>query len=166
MIRGKAKYKPDYKLKDVYDYYVKETYMKHFKSAFMDSADFVLPYSIYKKLLSDYFKKIINFVVEDCGVFKLPLGFGELRVQKKKMPVGSLLKYRKLRIDFAKFNKTGKKIYHLNEHRDGYRYSIRWDKRGSTALIYKNVYKFIPTRTTNRRLAYILKNDFTKDYFE
>ena len=96
----------------------------------------------------------------------MPLRMGDLKVEKKKMPITSLLKYKKLKLDYKIYNQTGKKVYHLNEHRRWYRYQIKWNKQKSGPIINKKVYKFFPTRTINRRLAWILKNDFTKDYFE
>jgi hypothetical protein len=165
--RGKNKYKTEYKLIDCYEQYVKDSYIKQFKSAYLDSTtSTTVPYKVYKKVLDSFFKMVIDSIIENSVIYKMPLRFGELRVEKMKMPIGYLHEKKNLKIDFGTFRKTGKKVYHLNEHRGGCRYKIKWDKTDSGPVIYKHVYRFVPTRAAKRRLAWILKNDFSRDYLE
>lgn len=117
-------------------------------------------------MLEFYFSRISEFIVEESGVFTLPFKLGNILVEKKKMPIGFLHSEGNLKLDYGIFRKTGKKVFHLNEHRRGYRYKFKWDKRGSGPIICKTVYRYIPTRTMKRRLAQILKTDFSKDYLE
>lgn len=149
--RGEGKHKTDYKIKDAYeDFKYKER----------------VPYHLYRLIIEAYWKKVIHAIIEDCEVFEMPLRFGALRVRKKKMNLSALTKYNRLKIDFKKFNETGKKVYHLNEHRKGYRYNIVWDKRKAGKIVHKGWYKYVPTRAMNRRMSQILKTDFSKDYYE
>lgn len=164
--RGSGKYKTEYKLKDIYKEYVRENTIKQFESAFSDKTELVVPYEKYKEILEYYFQSVVDFIIESSGIFVLPVRLGELKVEKRKMNVSTLLKYKNLMLDYKIFNETGKKVYHLNEHRRGYRYKIKWDKSRSGPIVYKKIYSFIATRTSKRRLAWILKNDFSKDYFE
>ncbi len=82
------------------------------------------------------------------------------------MNIKAMVELKHLRIDFQHLKKTGQKIYHLNEHRAGYRYQFYWDKKRTGPIKNKFYYKFYPTRKNKRRLAQILKTDFDKDYFE
>ncbi len=164
--RGKGKYKPEYRLKDIYKYYSKENTIEQFDSAFSDRTQLVVPYELFKTILEDYLKQVTDFIFEETGIFLLPMRLGEIKVEKKKMNISTLLKYKNLQLDYKIYNETGKKVYHLNEHRRGYRYKIKWDKSRSGPIKNKKIYSFIPTRTSKRRLAWILKNDFSKDYCE
>ena len=164
--RGPGKHKAKLKLIDVYKAYAKDNTIDQLTSSYADSTEIVLSYAKYRKILEAYFKKIVHFLIEESGIFKMPFKMGDLRVEKHKMNISALNTFKKLKIDFKIFNETGKKVYYLNEHRRGYSYSIKWDKSTAGNFTYKKVYKYVPTRTMNRRLAWILKNDFTKDYFE
>jgi hypothetical protein len=164
--RGRGKLNAELKLRDVYKNYVKDNTIKQLTSSYAESTEIVVPYTKYKKIIDSYFKKIVHFIIEESGIYKMPYALGDLRVGKHKMNISNLVKYKKLRINFKIFNTTGQKVYHLNEHRRGYSYAIEWDKSRTGQVIYKRVYKYVPTRTMSRRLAWILQNDFSKDYFE
>ncbi len=52
------------------------------------------------------------------------------------MNISTLVKYKNLQLDYKIYNETGKKVYHLNEHRRGYRYKIKWDKNTTIGFPY------------------------------
>lgn len=164
--RGKGKSKADYKTRDIYKHYLKQVDIPSIDSKFESKTPLVLPYGLWGKIVKDYIKEIVKAVIEDSSIMKLPHGLGDLMVEKRKMKIGNLSKYNRLKVDYKKFRETGKIVYHLNEHRSGYRYKILWNKRHSQAIKNKSFYKYVPTRTMKRDLAYILKNDMSKDYYE
>ena len=69
-----------------------------------------------------------------------------------------------LRIDYAESKKTGKVIYHLNEHSNFYKYRIYWNKQNMITP-NKTKYQLVMTRDNKRHLAQIIKNHI-RDYRE
>jgi len=128
-------------------------------------------YKVYSEILNDFNKELVKTLLYDSAEVKFPCNLGSLRVRKRKI---NLKKPNKLSPDWkatkdlweeneeAKLNKQ--LVYHLNDHRNGYKYKLYWDK--SIARVKnKTVYYFKPARDLSRELAYILKNEFEIDYY-
>jgi NhaP-type Na+/H+ and K+/H+ antiporter len=117
----------------------------------------------FKAINTRLYELIFLAVLEKSATVVLPFKLGELRVQKKSMPITFLRDKRKLKINFMAWRKTGKITYHLNEHRNYNRYKLYW--------AYANVnniksYRLEPIRKWHRMLASILLNKPHIDYFE
>ncbi len=69
-----------------------------------------------------------------------------------------------LRLNYKEYNSTGKKVYHLNENRNHYKYRWYW-KMFKTNIHGKFYYKFKACRFNTRKLAEVLTNT-DKDYRE
>lgn len=151
----KNKIKADYKINDLY---------KYFKEQNPELADRVTE-KIYKEHLDKYTTLVIKNLL-DGWVIKLPYGLGDIGIFKKKMKVGKLLKRNQLKLDYKKYRETGKKVFHLNEHRNGYRYRVAWINKRKTLGRYRGLYKFDATRRITRTLSNILQTDFSKDYID
>lgn len=147
--RGKAKIKVNYTLRDVYKFYVNEVGKEN-----------ALPYTTFRKLNDEKSKLVVEKVLLETETYKIPCNLGEVRISKRKLNVTNRI----LKVDWATTKKIGKKVYHLNEHRNGYRYKILWSKTKSK-IENKTVYHFKPCRKFTRQLAYILKNKPEIDYF-
>jgi hypothetical protein len=147
--RSKAKIKVDYTLKDIYKFYVKEV-----------GIDLALPYPLFRKINEEKALLLKKKMLLESDTFKLPCNLGEMRISKRKLNISKKI----LKVDWAITKKIGKRVYHLNEHRNGYRYRIQWSKAKSK-ILNKSAYHFKPCRTFNRELAYILKNKPEIDYF-
>ena len=116
--RGKNKAQNPYTLRDIYDYYIKDVCkIKSYK----------IPYSVYKKINNQFYKGIVNNMLEKAGTFHMPYRLGKFFVLKEKIDLDRLAQA----IDWEKTNKYGKIIYHLNEHTNGYKYSYQWEKKKS-----------------------------------
>jgi hypothetical protein len=137
-------------------------YKDYIKNLEKDSP-YYISYSTYVRLTTSYFKKIINVILEDSDKFKLISGLGTFQIIKKKIKPENQVK-RFYSTDWHTTLECGKKVTHLNEHSDGYKYLFYWNKRNAMT---KNIskYRFIPTRTVKRTLAKYIKNRL-KDYFE
>jgi len=121
---------------------------------------FVISYSDYVKICYAANKKIVEHI-QNGGYFKMPYNVGDLDIKKRKV------NYNNLKIDFAEFNRTGKKIMLLNEHTDGWYFKYHWDKK--LCNIKGNFfYSFIPTRANTRELVRLLKSGekSKRDYLE
>ena len=120
----------------------------------------IISYKEYTEIIYAANKKIANHIL-DGGFFKMPYSLGDLQIRRHKV------NYNNLKIDFAEFNKTGKKIRMLNEHTDGWYFYFKWDK-SLCNVPYRFFYSFIPTRTNSRTLTRLLKSGEKKkiDFFE
>lgn len=111
-------------------------------------------YTKYRQLLTDYFKYIRDEVLERSKEFKLPCRLGTICIVKHKP---KQYNGQSLRIDYKASKDLGKMVFHLNEHSDGYKFRIYWNKTQSTA-VNKTKYQLVMTRSNKRRLAQIIKN--------
>lgn len=100
--------------------------------------------------------KIIDKIIFDNFEFNIP-NLGTLALKKKKIRKFIDGKFNKhLSVDWAATLKHGKKIYHLNEHTDGYKYLLYFTQ--SIKFKNRNYYRFKIARQNDRYLAKILKN--------
>ena len=132
---------------DIYKYYT-------------DNYEYEVDYSIYKDVVSSFFKLLRDNLIEEGKTIKIPFNLGYLDVVKSK----KWLKANKLSVDFKSTNELGKVIYYLNDHSDGYKYMCHWSKIGSK-VSNLNKYRFVLTRANKRRLAQIILNK-ERDYIE
>jgi hypothetical protein len=120
----------------------------------------------YKEILSTFFYELSKSIIYDKLEYKFPYGGGSLRVSKN--PSSNKIK----KLDYAHFNKTGEKRYHINRHTNGYYFFFLWGK-GKSYWPNCKVYKFEVTRGNDkiigaRGLAKHIKecaeNPLVKDY--
>jgi hypothetical protein len=84
----------------------------------------------------------------------LPYGFGAIAVNKKMLKRYKEYKGKKyvnLRINWAKTKELGKKVYHTNEHSDGYNFRWIWFSDDSK-LHLSDLYVFKPGRYPSRAI--------------
>lgn len=139
----------DYGIHDVYTYYVSIT-----------NESFRLPPSTVKSIIRDLNSALVKKLLSGPVSLRLLCRCGDLRIKKTKMTFSDT---NSLRIDWARTKKANKKVYHLNEHRGGYRYRFLWSK---PRLANITAYSFRPTRTNKRTLAHILHTNKDLDFSE
>jgi len=160
--RTKSRYTADYTMKDAYKYYRKE-YIP------------VVDYKKYREICSEFNKFIVSSVIAGKE-FGFPFGLGYLLILGKKnksMPFfdkDGKLKVQHLTVDWkatAEYweqhpeTRAQKKLIRImNDHTNGRKYNIVWDRSCSTAANIA-AYSFIPTRTFCRSIATFLKNPNT-----
>lgn len=163
--KGKNKYKIDKSLRDAYKIYLSKFNLQDPLSKFSDVSDRVKPMNWvdYKKNALTTLNKLMNRILYKSETFYVPYNLGIIRVKKAKMNIGLLNETNNLKIDWGHFQKTGKIIKHLNDHRDNYRYGFYWlCKKGPKGKTY---YKFQALRIHRRKLGELLINT-NIDYFE
>lgn len=106
---------------------------------------------------NDAFK---NYILETGEKAKLPFGFGEFSINKKKRrkKKGVNDEFVNLPIDWQKTKEKGKVIYNFNYHTEGFFFGWMWFK-GSARLKNVDLWYFKPTRTTSRLLSHYIKTD-------
>lgn len=149
--RGSNKIKDPYTIPDFYESYCEKI---------DKDSPYNVSYSVFRDILEMYYKGIRDTILDKGLPFKFPCNLGEVKVVKKKV---NFSKMYPSSIDWVNTIKYGKVIYHLNDHTDGYKYLFMWNK--SNAKL-KNIskYRFIPTRSNKRKLAFNIKNK-VRDYF-
>jgi hypothetical protein len=150
--RGRNKIQDSYVLKDMYADYINDK---------EENSPYNISYTEYVNIIRDHTKMVMDNILDKAQSFKMPYRLGTIRIVKLD---SSLSRKRRYSLDFSLTQKYGKPIYHLNEHSGGYKYMFKWDK-ADAYVKHKSFYRFIPTRTNKRKLAYNIKN-FITDYFE
>lgn len=148
--RGKNRVQNPYTLPDMYERYIQEY-----------SVIYKVDYSVFVKIVSEFYKQVMEEVLYNAKSFKLPFRMGRLMVVKTKVNLDHL---NARLMDWQKAVQVGKRVYHLNEHSNGYKYYFFWNK---SDCIIENAffYRLIPTRANKRLLAKLIKSgDY--DYFE
>ena len=148
--RGKNKIQEPYCLPDMYDDYIKDI---------PEDSPLYVTYKEYRDIVSLFYKEIVNNVITEGRTFHMPFMLGDTYVEKNKLDYNN-----RLHINWELTSKTGKVIYNLNEHSQGYKYEIKWNKKVCT-FTNNYLYRLVYTRDNKRLLA---KNIKTKksDYFE
>ena len=118
-----------------------------------------IPYSTFRGIVDKLNDSILS-VLQNGQNYKLPCSLGTVQIVKYKPK-----EYNKhsLSIDFNESKKLDKRIYHLNEHSNGYKYRLYWFKQ---PFSFTNRYKYqlCFTRANKRQLAQLIFNN--KDYLD
>jgi hypothetical protein len=170
--RGKGKVEVHYGRADMYKYYTEEIKGK--------PEMYQVSYSDYTKVLNKFNKDISKAIMEDAYEYILPKRLGTIRIKKYKpklkLDEEGNLKTKYLPVNWKATNDlwasnpeakaSKKRVYHLNNHSDGYRYIWYYSTYRSN-LPNKSLYRFIPTRTNKRELSALIKDsNFKGDYYE
>ena len=123
---------------DIYKQYIKDN-------------DFI-DYTEFKTIIDNFNNEVLKCIFEDSDCFKLPLGLGYIQIVKYR-PKSYTEK--SLSVDYKSSKQLGKRIYHLNEHSDGYKYRLYWSKIPRT---FPDRYKYSLTlvRQNKRKLAQLI----------
>lgn len=116
-------------------------------------------YATFAKILRDFNKELSRVILEESEIINLPFRLGKLYITKTKQwyskPEWSKIPLN-LPIDWKTSKEIGKRVYHLNEHTNGYIYRWRWYKRGAH-VANVTLYKFLPVRQNKRKITQLLK---------
>lgn len=120
-----------------------------------------LTYDEWRNILYTYNESFKEYILETGDKAKLPYGFGEFSINKKKrrkLKSADGKEFVNLPIDWQKTKEKGKVIYNFNYHTEGYFFGWMWFK--STAR-FKNsdLWYFKPSRLTSRLLSHYLKTN-------
>lgn len=113
-----------------------------------------MPYMRFKRILDKFNNIVKEDVFERSQAFKMPYGLGTVCIVKYK-PKSYTSK--SLSTDYKSSKEEGKRIYHLNEHSDGYKFRLYWSKTPRTfPCRYK--YQLMLVRENKRHLAQLIFN--------
>ena len=152
--RGENRIKDLYNMSDMY---------KQYKEEHADNPLYEVDNKTFYAICSEFNSAVVDAILRDGKKFIMPYSIGSIHISKYKPKLEDIRK-RTSFIDWQNTAKLGKIVYHLNEHSDGFKYNIKWEKK-KNVLRYIDIYKFVPTREFKRTLARLIKSRET-DYFE
>ena len=147
--RGKNKLQKPYCFPEMYKEYIKDIEP--------GSPYWVTPQE-YSAINNLFWKEISHNIINEGRQFHMPFNVGDTYVEKSKLDYNN-----RLPIDWELTTRTGKVIYNLNEHSDGYKYELKWNKK-VCVFINNYLYRLVYTRFNKRLLAKNIKTKKT-DYF-
>ena len=115
-------------------------------------------YKLYKRIVEEMCKVILEYLLERSEGFKMPYGLGFIQIGKYKP---KQLDSKSLSVDYKASKEYDKKIYHLNEHSDGYKFRLYWSKIPRT-FPDRYKYQLCLVRQNKRKLAQLIfkKHDY------
>lgn len=113
-----------------------------------------VPYLTYTAVLEEMCKVILDTIFERSEGFKMPNGLGFIQIGKYRP---KSLNENSLSVDYKYSKLYNKKIYHLNEHSDGYKYRVYWSKVPRT-FPDRYRYQLRLVRKNKRKLAQLIFN--------
>ena len=119
-----------------------------------------LTYDEWRNIIYSFNDAFKNYILETGERAKLPFGFGEFSINKKRRRKKKGLndEFVNLPIDWQKTKEKGKVIYNFNYHTEGFFFGWMWFK-DTTRLKNVDLWYFKPTRTTSRLLSHYIKTD-------
>jgi len=127
---------------------IKDSY-KYYRSNDYTTKDEKVLYDDYRKICYAVNAKIAEKIIEGKQI-KLPFNLGQIFIRKVKN------NFKHLKFDYAHFNKTGEKSFHLNTHSNKFHAKWFWQKI-SCRIPGNKIYSFIPSRDNKRSLAQVMK---------
>lgn len=120
-----------------------------------------LTFEEWRNIIYSYTDAFKDYILETGERAKLPFGFGEFSINKKKrrkMKGIDGKEFVNLPIDWKKTREKGKRIYNFNFHTEGYFFGWVWFK-DTARLRQTDLWYFKPSRITSRMLSHYLKTD-------
>jgi nucleoid DNA-binding protein len=116
----------------------------------------------WKQVIYTFNELFMEHILETGDNVKLPFGFGELTINKKKRKKITIDRlgneHINLPVDWIKTREKGKLIYNFNYHTEGYFFGWLWFI-GTARFKNADVWRFKPSRASSRLLSHYLKID-------
>lgn len=170
MSAGDWRYRKDYGIKDIYNFYTKKK---------KDSGKEYVSSKSFGTVLKQFNKEICNAIVLDSYEYRMPYRLGYLRIRKFKTrlvldPDGNLrtghlhpdwVATKQLWEKNLKAKEEKKIVWHTNKHTQGFYCKWYWDKSVCN-IKNSSVYSLVMSRTNKRKIAEAIKNNENIDYYE
>ena len=119
-----------------------------------------LSFDEWRNIIYSFNDSFKNYILETGEKAKLPFGFGEFSINKKKRRKRKGLndEFVNLPIDWQKTREKGKIIYNFNYHTEGFFFGWMWFKE-SARLKNIDLWYFKASRVTSRLLSHYIKTN-------
>lgn len=118
------------------------------------SKDNNIDYYTFKQILEEFNNAIMDHMFNKSDIIRLPYGLGSIGIVKYKPRTFT---EKSLSVDYKASAEYGKKIYHLNEHSNGYKFRLYWSKLPQT-FPDRYRYQLSLVRANKRKLAQLIFN--------
>lgn len=115
----------------------------------------------WRNIVYTFYEEFRNYVLETGERAKLPQGFGDFTISKKKrrrIKYGNGREFINLPVDWKKTREKGKIIYNFNFHTEGYFFGWMWFKK-EARFKFAGLWRFKPSRVSSRMIAHYIKSD-------
>jgi len=123
--------------------------------------DIKLTFEEWHSIIYMYSELVRDYIIETGRIFKFPKGVGEFTINKRKTPKVKTIDGREvitLPINWKRSKEKGKRIYEMNYHTEGYRFSWMWINKYKSLIPMSGLWKFKAHRKSSRLLAKCLKS--------
>jgi nucleoid DNA-binding protein len=123
--------------------------------------DIKLTFDEWRNIIYAFNEAFRDYILETGEKIKLPFGFGEFSINKKKrrkMKGADGKEFINLPIDWQKTKEKGKVIYNFNYHTEGFFFGWHWFKR-SARFKHSDLWYFKASRTTSRLITHYINAD-------
>ena len=119
-----------------------------------------LTFDEWRNIIYSFNDSFKNYILETGEKAKLPFGFGEFSINKKKRRKRKGLndEFVNLPIDWQKSRENGKRIYNFNYNTEGFFFGWMWFKH-SARIKNSDLWYFKASRVTSRLLSHYIKTD-------
>ena len=120
-----------------------------------------LSFDEWRQIVYAFTDSFREYILETGERARLPFGFGEFSINKKKrrkVKHKDGREFINLPVDWKKTKEKGKIIYNFNYHTEGYFFGWLWFKE-TARLKYLDLWYFKPSRVTSRLLSHYLKTN-------
>jgi nucleoid DNA-binding protein len=120
-----------------------------------------LSFDEWRNIVYSFNEAFKEYILETGERAKLPFGFGEFSINKKKrrrMKGVDGKEFVNLPIDWKKTKEKGKRIYNFNFHTEGFFFGWVWFK-ATARFKQSSLWYFKPSRNTSRLLSHYLKTN-------
>ena len=121
-----------------------------------------LSFDEWRNIVYTYNETFKEYILETGERAKLPFGFGEFSINKKKRRKmkgkDGKEDFVNLPIDWQKTREKGKRIHNFNFHTEGYFFGWVWFKE-TARFRQSNLWYFKASRNTSRLLSHYLKTN-------
>lgn len=118
-----------------------------------------LSFNEWRNIIHIYIESYKEYILETGEKAKLPYGFGEFSINKKKRRKIKGVdgkEFINLPVDWKKTKEKGKIIYNFNYHTEGYFFGWMWFK-DSARFKFADLWYFKTSRLTARLLSHYIK---------
>jgi len=128
-------------------------------------------YATFRNIVQEFNMLLRDYMLETGEPVSLPCGHGQVKIIRykpkptKKLTTkeGKEVEICNYHIDWKATREYGKKIYHLNEHSDGYNYKIVW-KHQTAKMKFASIWSFKPYRDFSRLINHYIKKGYKNVY--
>lgn len=136
-----------------------QTSRKTYNEFCVEHPDIKISYLDFINIIYTFNYGFRDYLLETGMKAKLPYGFGDFAVSKRKQRLTRKIKeggyeVTALPIDWKKTKQHKKYIYHMNAHTNGFKFRLKWFCSSARLFKWAEIWNFKPSRVTSRLIKH------------